>query len=64
MPDNEKLTPATRNDVEPCLSLGLTSGRARARSQAAEITAKVVPERLVAHLKASGFVLMRKPIPM
>jgi hypothetical protein len=34
-----------------------------ARSQAAEITAKVVAERPVAHLEASGFVIMRKPIP-
>jgi len=24
----------------------------------------VVAERLVAHLEASGFVIMRKPIPM
>ena len=39
------------------LSFG-NARRARARSQAAEITAKVVAERLVAHLKASGFVLI------
>lgn len=63
MNDYDKLTPATRQDVEICLSLGLTSGRALARSQAAEVTAKVVAERLVAHLEASGFVIMRKPIP-
>ena len=63
MSDDEKLTPATRNDVETCLSLGLTSGRALARSQAAEVTAKVVAERLVAHLEASGFVIMRKSVP-
>jgi hypothetical protein len=30
---------------------------------AAEITAKVVAERLVEHLEQSGFVVMRKPIP-
>ncbi len=63
MADDEKLTPATRHDIEICLSLGLTSGRGYARSQAAEVTAKVVAERLVAHLEASGFVIMRKPIP-
>jgi hypothetical protein len=63
MPDDSKLTPATRHDVEICLSLGLTSGRALARSQAAEVTAKVVAERLAAHLEQSGFLIMRKPIP-
>ena len=47
MPDDDKLTPATRQDVEICLSLGLTSGRSLARNQAAEVTAKVVAERLV-----------------
>lgn len=64
MPDDQKLTPATRRDVEICLSLGLTSGRAFERSQAAETTAKIVAERLVAELEASGFVIMRKPIPV
>jgi hypothetical protein len=59
---DDNLTPATRGDVETCLSLALTSGRSYARSQAAEVTAKVVAERLVAHLEASGFVIMRKPI--
>jgi hypothetical protein len=43
--------------------LGLTSGRILARDQAAEVTAKIVAERLVAHLEQSGFVIMRKPIP-
>jgi hypothetical protein len=61
MPD-PKLTPATRHDVETCLSLALTSGRALARSQAAETMSKVVAERLVAELESSGFVIMRKPI--
>jgi hypothetical protein len=62
MPDDEKLTPASRSDVETCLSLGLTSGRAYQRSQAAETMSKIVAERLVADLEASGFVVMRKPI--
>ncbi len=64
MPDDETLTPAARRDLEICLSLGLTSGRALARSQAAEVTAKVVAERLVEHVERSGFVIMRKPIAM
>ena len=65
MPDaDDKLTPADPRDVETCLSLGLTSGSRLARHQAAEVTAKVVAERLVAELERSGFVIMRKPIPV
>jgi hypothetical protein len=50
--------------VETALALALTSGKALARSQAAETMSKVVAERLVAHLEQSGFVIMRKPIPL
>jgi hypothetical protein len=50
MPD-EKLTPATRSDVEICLALALTSGRALARSQAVETMSKIVAERLVPNLR-------------
>ena len=62
MPDDDKLTPADPRDVEIALSLALTSGRSLERAQAAEVTAKVVAERLVAKLEQSGFVIMRKPI--
>jgi hypothetical protein len=62
--DDDNLTPADPRDVEIALSLALTSGRAMERSQSAEIMAKVVAERLVASLKRSGFVVMRKPIPI
>ena len=62
MPDaDDKLTPADPRDVETCLSLGLTSGSRLARHQAAEVTAKVVAERLVAELERSG---LHKPIPV
>jgi hypothetical protein len=61
--DAEKLTPADPRDVETALALALTSGRALARSQGAETMSKVVAERLVAELEASGFVVMRRPIP-
>jgi hypothetical protein len=64
MPDDEKLTPASPRDVEIALSLALTSGRSFERAQAAEVTAKVVAERLVVQLEQSGFVIMRKPIPV
>ena len=63
MPDlEEKLTPADPRDVETALALALTSGKALARSQAAETMSKIVAERLVAQLRSSGFVIMRKPI--
>jgi hypothetical protein len=62
MPDNEQLTPADPRDVEMALALALTSGRAMARSQAAETMSKIVAERLVAQLRSSGFVIIRRPI--
>ena len=62
MPDN-KLTPASPRDIETCLALALTSGSSLARNQAAEVTAKVVAERLVAQLEQSGFVIVRRPPP-
>ena len=61
---DDKLTPASARDVETCLSLALASGSSLARNQAAEVTAKVVAERLVAQLERSGFVIMRKSIPV
>jgi hypothetical protein len=64
MPDNEKFMRASPRDVETALALALTSGRSFERAQAAELTAKVVAERLVAQLERSGFVIMRKPIPV
>ena len=59
---DDTLTPASPRDVEICLALALTSGSSLARNQAAEVTAAVVAERLVAQLEKSGFVIMRKPI--
>jgi hypothetical protein len=63
-PSNKTLSPATRRDIEICLALALTSGSSLARSQAAEVTATVVAERLADQLERSGFVIMRKPIPV
>jgi hypothetical protein len=62
MPGDDKLTHASPRNVEPAVALALTSGRSFERAQAAEVTAKVVAERLVAHLERSGFVIMRRPI--
>lgn len=63
-PSDKTLSPATRRDIETCLSLALTSGSSLARNQAAEVSAKIVAERLVAQLEDLGFVIMRKPIPV
>jgi hypothetical protein len=60
-PMDDKLTPVDPRDVEIALSLALTSGRTLERSHAAETMAKITAERLVAQLKASGFVVMRRP---
>ena len=63
MPDlEEKLTPADPRDVETALALALTSGKALARTQSAETMSKIVAETLVALLRESGFVVMRKPV--
>ena len=62
MPDlEEKLTPVDPRDVETALALALL-GKAMARSQGAETMSKIVAERLVAQLRSSGFVIMRRPI--
>jgi hypothetical protein len=63
MPDDQ-LTPASPRDIETCLALALTAGAHSSGRKPAEVTAKVVAERLVAHLERSGFVIMRKPIPV
>ena len=55
---NDKLTPASRQEIEICLSLALTVGEALSRSQAAETMSKVGAERLVAELERSGFVII------
>jgi hypothetical protein len=59
---DDKLTPADPRDVETALAVALTSGKALPRTRSAETMSKVVAERLVAQLKASGFVVMRRPI--
>lgn len=52
MPD-EKLTPVPA--MSRFASPVLTGGSSLARNQAAEVTAKVIAERLVAQLEQAGF---------
>jgi hypothetical protein len=62
MPDaDERLTPASSDDLAQALAFALRfNGRKRAHG-AGEIMAQIVAERLVEHLERSGFVVMKRP---
>jgi hypothetical protein len=61
MPDAPPLRPATTDEIMSALSFALQfQGRKRVH-HADDIMAKITAERLVKHLEASGFVLMKRP---
>jgi hypothetical protein len=61
MPDAEKLTPATPEDLAAALAFALRfQGRKRIHN-ADEIMAEIVAKRLVEHLERAGFVVMKRP---
>jgi hypothetical protein len=61
MSDAPTLRPATPDEVAEALSFALCyQGRKRV-NHADDMMAKITADRLVAHLEASGFVLMKKP---
>jgi hypothetical protein len=61
MPDADRLTPASSDDLADALAFALRySGRKRTHD-ASEIMAAIVAKRLVEHLERSGFVFMKKP---
>ena len=63
MSDDDKLIlrPATPEEIEQSLSYALRyDGRRRVR-HADDAMARITAERLVQHLQASGYVLMRRP---
>jgi hypothetical protein len=61
MPDTERLTPASADDLADALAFALRySGRKRTHD-AGEMMAAIVAKRLVEHLERSGFVVMKKP---
>ena len=61
MPDAERLTPASSDDLADALAFALRySGRKRTH-HAGEMMAAIVAKRLVEHLERSGFVVMKKP---
>jgi hypothetical protein len=61
MPEPERLTPATPDDLAAALAFALRfQGRKRVHN-ADEIMAEIVAKRLVEHLERAGFVVMKRP---
>ena len=63
MPDADRLTPASSEDLADALAFALRySGRKRV-NDASEMMAAIVAKRLVEHLERSGFVVnaLKKP---
>lgn len=62
MPDDaQHLRPATSDEIATTLSFALCyEGRKRVH-HADDVMARITAERLVRHLEASGFVLMKRP---
>jgi len=60
MPDADRLTPASSEDLADALAFALRySGRKRTHD-AGEMMAAIVAKRLVEHLERSGFIVMKK----
>jgi hypothetical protein len=61
MPETPHLRPATPDEIAESLSFALRfNGRKRVHD-ADDMMARITAERLVRHLTASGFVLMKEP---
>jgi hypothetical protein len=61
MPDAPHLRPATPDEIADALPFALRyQGRKRVH-HADDMMARITADRLVRHLKASGFVLMKGP---
>ena len=61
MPDVSSLRPATADEIADALSFALRyQGRKRVH-HADDMMARITADRLVQHLEASGFVLMKGP---
>jgi hypothetical protein len=61
MTDTPPLTPATTDDLAESLAFALRwNGRKRVHDADA-MMARITAERLVEHLRQSGFVVMKKP---
>jgi hypothetical protein len=61
MPDADRLTPATPEDLADAIAFALRfNGRKRVHN-ADELMSSIVAKRLVEHLERSGFVVMKRP---
>ena len=61
MPDDDRLRPATTEEVQETLSFGLRYNGRRRVHHADETMARITAERLVECLERAGFVVMKKP---
>ena len=61
MPDALPLRPATEEEIAESLAFGLRYDGRRRVHHADEAMARITAVRLVEHLRASGFVLMKRP---
>ena len=59
--DPQQLRPATPDEVAETLSFALRYEGRRRVHHADDVMARITAERLVEHLRRSGFVLMRLP---
>jgi len=57
----DRLTPAAPDDLADALAFALRFDGRKRKHDAGEFMARIVAERLVRHLDAAGFVVMRKP---
>ncbi len=62
MPSDDKLRPASRDELKQSLAYALRFGRTgKTHRHANDFMAEVAADWLVTHLELSGFVVMKKP---
>ena len=62
MPDNDTMTPASRDDLVQALAYGLCfDERGKSHRKAAELAARLAAETLARYLDQAGFVVMKRP---
>jgi hypothetical protein len=61
MPEADRLTPASPEDIADALAFALRYSGCKRTQDAGEMMAAIVAKRLVEHLERSGLVVMKKP---
>jgi hypothetical protein len=62
MPDDDTLTPASRDDLVQALAYGLTHRtNGKPHRAAGDAMARIAADTLVQHLEMCGFVVMKRP---